>query len=97
MPCSKKPVAARRRRKRPRQRRRWRRRAWFKRPPPQPRSPRRRGKTLQLRREIPTSLPLKKVNPGKVRRVAELLGLDGEDEEDILVRLIDEFLALKDA
>lgn len=47
--------------------------------------------------ETPTSLPLKKVNPGKVRRVAELLGLDGEDEEDILVRLIDEFLALKGA
>jgi len=47
--------------------------------------------------EIPPSLPLKKVNPGKVRRVAELLGLDGEDEEDILVRLIDEFLALKGA
>ena len=47
--------------------------------------------------ETPTSLPLKKVNPGKVRRVAELLGLDGESEEDILVRLIDEFLALKGA
>ena len=47
--------------------------------------------------ETPTSFPLKKVNPGKVRRVAELLGLDGESEEDILVRLIDEFLALKDA
>ena len=47
--------------------------------------------------EMPPSLPLKKVNPGKVRRVAELLGLDGEDEEDILVRLIDEFLALKGA
>ena len=47
--------------------------------------------------ETPTSFPLKKVNPGKVRRVAELLGLDGENEEDILVRLIDEFLALKGA
>ncbi len=43
------------------------------------------------------SLPLKKVNPGKVRRVAELLGLDGEDEEGVLIRLIDEFLALKGA
>lgn len=31
------------------------------------------------------------------RRVAKLLGLDGEDEEDILVCLIDEFLALKGA
>ena len=30
-------------------------------------------------------------------KLAELLGLDGEDEEDIRVRLIDEFLALKDA
>lgn len=38
-----------------------------------------------------------KVNPGKVRKVAELLGLSEEDEEDILVRLIDEFLALKGA
>jgi hypothetical protein len=27
--------------------------------------------------------------------VAELLGLDGGDEEEILVRLIDEFLMLK--
>lgn len=36
-----------------------------------------------------------KVNPGKVKLVAELLGLTDEDEEDILVRLIDEFLALK--
>lgn len=47
--------------------------------------------------EFPPSLSRKKVNPGKVRRVAELLGLDSEDEEDILVRLIDEFLALKGA
>lgn len=47
--------------------------------------------------EIPSSQPLKKVSPGKVQRVAELLGLDGESEEDILVRLIDEFLALKGA
>jgi len=46
--------------------------------------------------ENPPSRPRNKVNPGKVQRVAELLGLDGEDEEDILVRLIDEFLALKD-
>jgi len=40
----------------------------------------------------PPSLTMKKVSPGKVRRVAQLLGLDGEDEEDILIRLIDEFL-----
>lgn len=38
-----------------------------------------------------------KVNPGKVKLVAELLGLTDEDEEDILVRLIDEFLTLKGA
>lgn len=38
-----------------------------------------------------------KVNPGKVKRVAELLGLSDEDEEVILARLIDEFLALKAA
>ena len=38
-----------------------------------------------------------KVNPGKVRQVAEILGLSDEDEEDILVRLIDEFLAMKNA
>lgn len=53
------------------------------------------------REEMPApaaSSPLRsKVNPGKVKRVAELLGLNEDDEEDILVRLIDEFLALKDA
>jgi len=36
-----------------------------------------------------------KVNPGKVKRVAHLLGLEAEDEEVVLARLIDEFLALK--
>ena len=47
---------------------------------------------------IATNSPLRtKVNPGKVKLVAELLGLTDEDEEDILVRLIDEFLALKGA
>lgn len=38
-----------------------------------------------------------KVNPGKVKLVAELLGLTDEDEEDVLVRLIDEFLAMRNA
>ncbi|NTV70167.1 MAG: ParB/RepB/Spo0J family partition protein [Azonexaceae bacterium] len=38
-----------------------------------------------------------KVNPNKVKLVAELLGLSDEDEEDILVRLIDEFIAMKNA
>lgn len=38
-----------------------------------------------------------RVNPGKVKLVAEILGLSDGDEEDILIRLIDEFLALKSA
>lgn len=38
-----------------------------------------------------------KVNPNKVKLVAELLGLSDESEEVIMVRLIDEFLALKQA
>lgn len=37
-----------------------------------------------------------RVNPTKVQRVAKILGLTGSDEEDILVRLIDEFLALNE-
>ncbi|HSG22692.1 MAG TPA: ParB/RepB/Spo0J family partition protein [Azonexus sp.] len=36
-----------------------------------------------------------RVNPGKVKLVADLLGLSDGDEEEILVRLIDEYLALK--
>lgn len=36
-----------------------------------------------------------KVNPGKVKLVAELLGLSEDDEETILARLIDEFLSLR--
>lgn len=36
------------------------------------------------------------LNPGKVKRVASLLGLPDGDETEILVRLIDEFLALKE-
>lgn len=39
--------------------------------------------------------PRAKVTPDKVRLVAELLGLSAEDEEAVLARLIDEFLALK--
>lgn len=38
-----------------------------------------------------------KVNPGKFRQVAEILGLSDDNEEEILIRLIDEFLALKQA
>lgn len=45
----------------------------------------------------PPSPPRTKVNPGKVKLVAELLGLSEEDEETILAHLIDEFLALKQA
>lgn len=36
-----------------------------------------------------------RVNPGKVKKVAEILGLAEDNEEELLVRLIDEFLALK--
>lgn len=36
-----------------------------------------------------------RVNAGKIKQVAEILGLSDGDEEEILVRLIDEFLALK--
>jgi ParB family chromosome partitioning protein len=43
--------------------------------------------------EQPVARP--RVNPGKFKMVAELLGLDDGDEEEILVRLIDEFLMLK--
>ena len=43
----------------------------------------------------PPPPPRAKVNPGKVKLVAELLGLSEEDEETILARLIDEFLALR--
>ncbi len=41
--------------------------------------------------------PRNRVSPGKVKLVAELLGLSEDDEEELLVRLIDEFLALKGA
>lgn len=44
-----------------------------------------------------TSAARSKVSPGKVKLVAELLGLNEDDEEEILVRLIDEFLAMKNA
>lgn len=45
--------------------------------------------------ELPATAPRSRVNPGKVKRVAEILGLSDGDEEEILVRLIDEFLAMK--
>lgn len=36
-----------------------------------------------------------RINPGKVKLVADLLGLSEEDEEELLARLIDEFLSMK--
>lgn len=36
-----------------------------------------------------------RINPGKVKMVADILGLADGDEEEVLARLIDEFLALK--
>lgn len=36
-----------------------------------------------------------RINPGKVKMVADILGLSDGDEEEILARLIDEFLAMK--
>lgn len=37
----------------------------------------------------------RRINAGKVKMVAEILGLTTEDEEDVLARLVDEFLAMK--
>ena len=37
----------------------------------------------------------RRVNPNKMKMVAEILGLSDGDEEEVLARLIDEFLALK--
>ncbi len=37
----------------------------------------------------------RRINPGKVRMVAEILGLADGDEDEVLARLVDEFLALK--
>lgn len=39
--------------------------------------------------------PRARLAPGKVRQVAEILGLSDDDEETVLARLIDEFLAMK--
>ena len=48
--------------------------------------------------ESPMTSPAvaRRINPGKVKMVAKILGVDDGDEEDILIRLIDEFLAMKD-
>lgn len=39
--------------------------------------------------------PNRRINPGKMQMVARMLGLSDGDEDEILARLIDEFLALK--
>lgn len=51
--------------------------------------------TLPPWEEAPTAPSRRRVNPGKIRKVAELLGVADGDEEELLVRLIDEFLNLK--
>lgn len=38
---------------------------------------------------------LRRINPSKVKMVAKILGLADDDEEELLVRLVDEFLAMK--
>ena len=45
--------------------------------------------------DAPTAPARRLINSSKVKMVAEILGLADSDEEEILVRLIDEFLALK--
>jgi len=45
--------------------------------------------------ETPAAPVRSRINPGKMKMVAEILGLADGDEEEILARLIDEFLALK--
>lgn len=44
----------------------------------------------------PATTPARRINPGKVRKVAKILGLADGDEEDVLIRLIDEFLAMNE-
>lgn len=47
--------------------------------------------------EAPASLAQPRLSPGKVKLVAEILGLSDDDHEEVLARLIDEFLAMKRA
>lgn len=44
---------------------------------------------------LPPALISSRINPSKVKLVADLLGLDEDDEEALLAKLIDEFLALR--
>jgi ParB family chromosome partitioning protein len=43
----------------------------------------------------PPAVVRRRVNPNKVKMVADILGLSDGDEDEVLARLIDEFLALK--
>lgn len=43
----------------------------------------------------PASPAMSRINPGKFQMVAKILGLAESDEEEILARLVDEFLLLK--
>jgi ParB family chromosome partitioning protein len=45
--------------------------------------------------EAPSASSRRRVSPSKVEMVAKILGLADSDEEEVLVRLIDAFLALK--
>ena len=45
--------------------------------------------------EAPAAGMPRRINAGKVQRVADILGLSADDEEEFLARLIDEFLAMK--
>lgn len=45
--------------------------------------------------DVPVSSAPRRVSQDKVKLVAEMLGLSDGDEEAVLIRLIDEFLALK--
>ena len=45
--------------------------------------------------EAPSPRAPRRVSPGKIERVARLLGLADRDEDEILARLIDEYLALR--
>ncbi len=53
------------------------------------------GAPESLRRAAVLGEPKRGMRSDKVRTVAQLLGLDTEDEEAVLDRLIDEFLAMK--
>lgn len=58
------------------------------------------AKPAEVVAAVPASAPSvaavsPRINPGKVKLVADLLGLSEDDEEALLAKLIDEFLAMK--